>query len=122
MSLLGHVSKIVSIILSKLSDCPYTDTSLYQPILITWNILHQIHFSYSVTVFETRSAHVVIPGFSIIVQSVCSNLYTTKKTETSIQEIRIKKQFQMYTTFVIPFYCIFVCAPCVSVLTLQVHC
>ncbi len=28
MSLLGHVSKIVSILLSKLSDCPNTDTSL----------------------------------------------------------------------------------------------
>ncbi len=28
MSLLGHVSKIVRILLSKLSDCPNTDTSL----------------------------------------------------------------------------------------------
>ncbi len=28
VSLLGHVSKIVSILLSKLGDCPNTDTSL----------------------------------------------------------------------------------------------
>ncbi len=33
MSLLGHVSKIVSILLSKLSDCPNTGTLLCYPFL-----------------------------------------------------------------------------------------
>ncbi len=39
MSLLGHVSKMVSILLSKLSDCPNTDTSLCycnNPFITVW--------------------------------------------------------------------------------------
>ncbi len=51
MLLLGHVSKIVSILLSKLSDCPNTDTLLcyynYPFLTVYTSVQYRTHFGHS---------------------------------------------------------------------------
>ncbi len=63
MSLLRHVSKIVSILLSKLSDCPNTDTSLcyYNNSFLTVHIGTLVHSEQKVVgVFSMAVANGIV--------------------------------------------------------------